>query len=215
MAWGEERIQNFRFALRVSLVYCLHMSLYLFFHQAFGAVWLYTLMPLAGVMWADTAVTKATGALGSTWHNNHEEYVMSSSVSNNIGWSYCRDEPAAHGNISQEQNGTGFAWLDIIVPYSGMEVGGEFLAHREGSLWPWKAQHGVLLVCSLIIKFISILRGGADGIQRAQHRAKQFTRKSGSSGVEDIKKVSLQHLEDGRAWWNSVGAAISLQLPEI
>lgn len=48
-------------------------------------VWLYTLMPLASLVWAETAVTNCTGVLVSTWHNNDGDYGMSSSISNNIG----------------------------------------------------------------------------------------------------------------------------------
>lgn len=43
-------------------------------------LWLYTLMHVAYIVWAETA--ESTGALISTLHNNHEECAMSSSIRN-------------------------------------------------------------------------------------------------------------------------------------
>lgn len=66
-----------------SLPFLSAACIYIFFsppNSCWMKVWFYTLMHVAHLAWAETA--ESTGALLSTWHNNHHEYVMSSSIRN-------------------------------------------------------------------------------------------------------------------------------------
>lgn len=50
----------------------------------------------------------------------------------------------------------------------------------------------MMLLCSFVTECIQIYHG----VQRELHREKQFACKEGSSGVENIGKVSLKDLEE-------------------
>lgn len=188
-----------------SLPFLSAACIYIFFsppNSCWMKVWFYTLMHVAHLAWAETA--ESTGALLSTWHNNHHEYVMSSSIRNkssNTAWSYCTREPAAHKNISQEQSGYGVAWLDPLLN-SGMEMRGQFFAQKSSCTALKKPSKVMLVVYSKWI--YQNLEGG---VWRAQHRAKHLAYKGGSPGVENIIKVLLQDLEEGRTCWNLGGTA--------